>query len=283
MRLAARGKKEVDMKRTDDIADAKRGREYQGTGIMNRHGRFGSSNTPAAMAEERSRHKILNPTIHGVLDYALALAFLAAPGWLGFSDTAASLSYILGVIYLAASSLTKYPLGAIKMIPFPVHGVLEAIMAACWIVMPWVFGYAADTAARNFYVIAGFGLLLIALLTDYKATGPRSGYADERRHHMIDRRQRSMPVALDRRTGLPTGAARLMRALEKGGSMAEHVKTQKLKGSDIDTETAAQQQARRLQQGAGNFNEEQRTRTEERLRRSAQPRAKGRPGSKTSR
>jgi hypothetical protein len=191
------------MKRTQDIPDANRGREYQGTGIMNRYGRFGSSDSPAAIAGERSRRKILNPTLHGILDYAIALAFLAAPAWLGFSDTAASLSYIIGVTYIAAALLTKYPLGVIKMIPFPVHGVLETIMAACWIVMPWVFEYAADIAARNFYVISGVGLLLVALLTDYKATGPRTAaYAGERRHHIIDRRQRSMPVAMDRRIGL---------------------------------------------------------------------------------
>lgn len=65
--------------------------------------------------------------------------------------------------------------------------------------------------------------------------------------------------------------------------MAEPVKTPKLKGSDIDTETAAQQQARRLQHGAGAVNEEERRQSEERLRRSAQPRVKDRPGSKTPR
>jgi hypothetical protein len=168
---------------------------------MNRYGRFGSTERPAAAAE-RSRRKILSPTIHGVLDYALALAFLVAPGVLGVSDTAATLSYIIGVIYLGVSFLTKYPLGAIKVIPFPVHGVLESIMAACWIVMPWVFGFAADGAGRNFYVIAGVGLLVVALLTDYQATGPRSAYAGaERRHHMIDRRQRATPVARDQRMG----------------------------------------------------------------------------------
>ena len=32
--------------------------------------------------------------------------------------------------------------------------------------------------------------------------------------------------------------------------MAEHAKTQKLKGSDVDTETAAQEHMRRLQPGA---------------------------------
>jgi len=144
--------------------------------------------------------KLLNPTIHGVLDYALAAAFLLLPGLLDFSDAAATLSYIFGAVYLAASLLTAYPLGAFKLIPFPVHGVLESIMAAFWVVCPWLFGFAADTAARNFFVIAGIGLLLVAALTDYRGGETRKSFTGaERRRNAPERRQRAMPVARDRR------------------------------------------------------------------------------------
>lgn len=147
--------------------------------------------------------KVLNPTVHGVLDYVLALAFLLLPGVLDFSDTAAGLSYIVGVLVLGVSLLTSYPLGALKLIPFPVHGALEAITAAAWLVFPWLFGFAGAAAARNFFVIAGAGLLLAAALTDYRATGTRAAFSGkERRHRMIDRRRRSMPVACDRRVDI---------------------------------------------------------------------------------
>jgi hypothetical protein len=145
--------------------------------------------------------KALNPTVHGVLDYALALAFLLAPGLVDFSDTAANLSYVIGIVYLGASLLTRYPLGAIHMIPFPLHGVIEAIMAASWIAMPWLFGFAGDPAARNFFVAAGIGLLVVAALTDYRAASVRSYAGDERRSNLIDRRQRALTVAVDRRIG----------------------------------------------------------------------------------
>ena len=145
--------------------------------------------------------KILNPTIHGVLDYMLAIAFLLAPGLVGFSDTAASLSYIIGIVYLGAALLTRYPLGAIRMIPFPVHGMIESIMAAVWLVMPWLFGFADDAVARNFYVAAGVGLLVVAALTDYRATGMLAYAGTERRSNFIDRRQRALAVAVDRRIG----------------------------------------------------------------------------------
>lgn len=145
--------------------------------------------------------KLLNPAVHGALDYALAVLFLLAPSLFGYGGFAATLSYIIGVVYIAASLLTRYPLGAIKLIPFPVHGVLEAIMAASWIACPWVFGFAAEAAARNFFVIAGIGLLAVVALTDYKSTGARTYRGAERRHNLVNRRLRSLPVAHERRTG----------------------------------------------------------------------------------
>ncbi|GAA3951915.1 SPW repeat domain-containing protein [Allohahella marinimesophila] len=112
--------------------------------------------------------KVLDPKVHGVLDYLLAIAFLIAPSVFGFVEVAATVSYVIGVIYLLTSIVTKYPLGLVKLLPFPVHGVLEGIMAAAWIVFPWIFGFADDAAARNFFIIAGVGLLVVVALTDYK-------------------------------------------------------------------------------------------------------------------
>lgn len=148
--------------------------------------------------------KVLSPLLHGILDYALALAFLLLPGVLDFSPTAANLSYMIGAIYLAASLLTRYPLGVIKAIPFPIHGVIESIMAAAWIVFPWLFGFADDTAARSFFMVAGIGLLLVAALTDYQETGKKlAAYRGaERRHRMTDRRVRSLSVVAERRMSL---------------------------------------------------------------------------------
>ncbi len=120
--------------------------------------------------------KVLDAKIHGILDYGLAALFLLAPMLFNFSQTAATVSYVIGVVYIGAALLTKYPLGAIKLIPFPTHGVLESIMAASWLVLPWIFGFSADAAARNFFIVAGLGLLLVAFLTDY-----RSAYVETRR------------------------------------------------------------------------------------------------------
>lgn len=145
--------------------------------------------------------RVINPTVHGVLDYALALAFILAPRLADFSLPATRISTIIGVVYLGASLFTRYPLGAIRMIPFPLHGLIESILAASWIVMPWLFGFADDAVARNFFIAAGVGLLLVAALTDYQSTERQSFEGEERRHALIDRRQRVLQVAVDRRVG----------------------------------------------------------------------------------
>jgi hypothetical protein len=145
--------------------------------------------------------KVLNPTIHGALDYALALTFLFIPGVLGFPNEAAILSQIFGVIYIAASLVTRYPLAVVRLIPFPVHGVIESIMAVVWLVIPWIFGFANHAPARGFFLLAGIGLLVVVSLTDYKATG--AGLArrsQERRHRRVDRRERAIAVMVERRS-----------------------------------------------------------------------------------
>lgn len=115
--------------------------------------------------------KVLDPKIHGALDYALAALFLILPPVLDFSEPAATVSYIIGVIYIGTSLITRYPLGLFKILPFPIHGILESVMAAAWIAFPWLFGFSDDAAARNFFIIAGVGLLGVVCLTDYKGEG----------------------------------------------------------------------------------------------------------------
>lgn len=58
------------------------------------------------------------------------------------------------------------------MIPFPVHGGLEALMAPLLVAAPWLVGFARVGSARTFYIAAGITLAAVWLLTDYKAGAP---------------------------------------------------------------------------------------------------------------
>lgn len=146
--------------------------------------------------------KVLSPFVHAILDYALGAVFLLAPSMLDMGSTAAGVSHTIGIALIIASLLTRYPLGLLKLIPFPVHGVLESLMAVGWIAAPWLFGFAGETAARNFFVAAGIGLLAVAAITDYTSTarhaawsGPNRRIASGERRHlslaMLDERRRN--------------------------------------------------------------------------------------------
>ncbi len=115
--------------------------------------------------------KILPPLVHGFLDYSVVLVFFLAPMLFNFSTIASMLVYVVGTGQLIASLLTAYPLGALKLIPFPIHGMLESVVAVGLIGAPWLFGFVTETNAQIFFVGAGVALLAVVAITDYKGKG----------------------------------------------------------------------------------------------------------------
>jgi hypothetical protein len=146
--------------------------------------------------------KPIKPFPHAVFDYGLALLFMVAPKALGFVSSAAiALSHGIGVVYLAALLATRYTLGAVQLLPFRLHGMFEALIGLAWIVMPWLFGFSGEAAARNFFMLTGVGLLAVASLTDY-STADWLVSGRERRRGRKDRRLRRIEVAGERRIAL---------------------------------------------------------------------------------
>ena len=116
--------------------------------------------------------KILNPYVHGILDFVVVIAFALAPTVLGFAGTPRTLCYVLAALHAAMTLLTAFPLGAIKIIPFPTHGVIELVAAVFIILAPFLLGFTDGLDAKYFYVGAGITILVVVLLTDYRAAPP---------------------------------------------------------------------------------------------------------------
>ncbi|WP_437785828.1 SPW repeat domain-containing protein [Sorangium sp. So ce1097] len=129
--------------------------------------------------------KILSPRVHGYIDYAVAALFLLAPSLFGFSGLPETLCYILGAVHIGMTLLTAYPLGAAKIIPFPVHGALEAVVAVFLVAAPWLFNFDEAAAARNFFVVSGVAVALVWLVTDYRSayTTTTAGVRPEHRSY----------------------------------------------------------------------------------------------------
>ena len=102
-----------------------------------------------------------------MLDYATVAAFLNAPMVFGFHGIPAAIVYWTAGIHLLMTGCTDFPLGVFKWIPFRIHGVIEMLAGIFLLVAPWVFGFAQDPSARNFFLAIGIVVLVVVALTDY--------------------------------------------------------------------------------------------------------------------
>jgi hypothetical protein len=118
--------------------------------------------------------KILSPSVHGVLDYIVVLAFASAPAVVGLSGLPATISYLLAIVHLGLTLATAFPLGLWKLVPLRVHGAIELVVSVVLVILPWILGFSTDRRACVFYVGAGIVIFLTWLLSDY-ASSPRDG------------------------------------------------------------------------------------------------------------
>ncbi len=111
---------------------------------------------------------ILSPRGHGYVDYLVVIGFFAGPSVFELEGTPATVAYALAAIHLVLTLATDFPLGLVRAIPFPLHGLIEFAVSAILIALPWILGFSGDEHARCFYVGAGASVLAVFLLTDYR-------------------------------------------------------------------------------------------------------------------
>ena len=112
--------------------------------------------------------RMISTRTHGVLDYLTGGTLLAVPGLLGLKDVPASAR----VLRLAGggaalySLLTDYELGALRVLPMPVHLAMDAASGALLASSPWLFGFASE-GPRHWvpHVLAGATEMLAAATT----------------------------------------------------------------------------------------------------------------------
>lgn len=125
--------------------------------------------------------KFINPKVHGVLDYVIVFFLFTAPSMFDFTGTDASqLAYLAGGTQLLLSLMTAYPLGVIRAIPFPIHGMVELLAGFGLVAAPWLMGYAEFDTVRNIFVGSGLSVFALWTTTNYRAT-LRS---QKRRYHL---------------------------------------------------------------------------------------------------
>jgi hypothetical protein len=106
--------------------------------------------------------------VHGLLEYAAAVVFIAAPFVLGFDAGAATASSIVvGVAILFLAATTTGPTSLIDEIPVPAHALADYLLVAALIAAPFVLGFSDETAPTAFFIVIGVVHLLVTIATRF--------------------------------------------------------------------------------------------------------------------
>jgi hypothetical protein len=112
------------------------------------------------------------PSVHGILDYLLAALLIAAPFLIGFDeDAATALSIAAGVAVLMLGAFTAWTTGIVKSIPPVAHAMLDYLLAALLIALPFIAGFSDDGGASAFFVVVGVAGLLLTIATRFTPEG----------------------------------------------------------------------------------------------------------------
>lgn len=109
--------------------------------------------------------RVIDPSVHGLLDYLLAVLLLAGPYLFGYYGNAAAVqtSAVAGLSLLVYSSCTCYRRGLLHLIGFPLHLVLDIVAGVILATAPWVFHFHRMVYLPH--LVLGTTLVLSSLTT----------------------------------------------------------------------------------------------------------------------
>lgn len=120
--------------------------------------------------------RFIPTSVHGVLDYLVGIALIAAPWLFGFAPQGGMAVYLpitLGVVLILYSVFTKYELGVpgLKFLPMSYHLVIDFLAAAFLAVSPFLFGFASQPLNVWLpHLVVGVVVILVVLVSQ---TSPR--------------------------------------------------------------------------------------------------------------
>ena len=115
--------------------------------------------------------RFLPTSVHGVLDYIVGIALIAAPFLFGFAYVGGIAVYLpitLGIGLILYSLVTKYELGVpgIKFIPMPYHLIFDFVAAVLLAVSPFLFGFSSKPLNVWLpHLVVGIAVILVVLVS----------------------------------------------------------------------------------------------------------------------
>lgn len=112
--------------------------------------------------------KVITPTVHGYLDYLTVIFLALSPTLFHMEGTLATFTYALAGVHLLLTILTAFPLGLIKVLPFPLHGLVELVVAVALAGVSLWFNHLTNMLGFYYYIWLAVVILVVFFLTDFK-------------------------------------------------------------------------------------------------------------------
>ncbi len=115
--------------------------------------------------------------IHGGIEYAAGVLFIAAPFIFSFEVGAATAaSIVIGMLVIFIASITRGPTSLIDALPVGAHVLLDYALAALLVAVPFLFGFADDDpTATAFFIVLGVVYLLMTVATRFERPAAEVG------------------------------------------------------------------------------------------------------------
>ena len=124
--------------------------------------------------------RFISTRTHGVLDYVVGALLIVVPYILGFADGTAAqwVPQAVGLVAIGGALMTDYELGVMRVIPMPVHLMIDIGSGALLALSPWLFVFADKVFWPHLLVgIMEIGAGLMTRTVPEDATGVTGGRA----------------------------------------------------------------------------------------------------------
>jgi hypothetical protein len=113
--------------------------------------------------------------VHGILEYALGVLFIAAPFVFDFDSGAATgMSVAVGVLILILAAVSEGPVSLVNQLPVLLHVATIYLLSIFLIAAPFLLGFSDEVPPRNFFIISGVLLLLVTIGTRFRRADPKA-------------------------------------------------------------------------------------------------------------
>jgi hypothetical protein len=123
----------------------------------------------------------ITPRAHGFVDFLSALVFAIAPLLFGMNANAVAMSLLWAGVSVGLAMFTAYPLGLGKAIPFRIHRAIDLGVGALLLISPWLLGFSHEPRARDYMMLIGAWVAVIAWLTEPEWKQPAARHLHARR------------------------------------------------------------------------------------------------------